>query len=253
MRYFREAAFIGLSLLSVSGCSNNTISSPDQGGGSVTFKTAIDNSAGKSASQSSSHGPVSASGNTVDSIEVTSAGFFVSNMLFFSNTTGDQTEANRTETILRTDHFILDFESWGKQYIGDKIIMPATFRSIRFTMKSADANVDSLSVALGSSFDIFFRSAGGSTVVIRGNIWANNQKMPFEYRSQLAGNELALFDSSFTVAPGDLPKEVDIQMKTSDAFGVTGNIMDPRDSRNAASIDANLKSSLKASQSIIGS
>ncbi|MFI5263422.1 MAG: hypothetical protein ACHQM6_02795 [Candidatus Kapaibacterium sp.] len=248
----RRFAIIGLSLLGVSGCTSSP-SSPDQTGGNVTFRTAIDNSIVHTNS-SSPHGSVPGTGNTVDSIEVTSAGFFVSNMLFFSNTTGDQTDPNRTETILRTDHFILDFESWGKQYIGARDITPSTYRSIRFTMQAADANTDSLSVALGPVFNTFFASAQGSTVVIRGNIWANNQKMPFEYRSQLNGNELAVFDAPFTTAAGDLPKEVDVQLKTFSTFSAgSGMIMDPRDPRNAVSIDANLRSSLKASSLTPGS
>lgn len=242
MRYFMATALLGLFLCCVSGCSE-TPSSPAQGGAYITFRTVIDNTADKTALQSSSHSEVASPGNQADSIEVTSAGLFVSNMLFFSNLTGDETDINRTEIILRNDHFILDFESWGKQYIGARTITSSTYRSIRFTMKPADTDVDPLSPLYLN----FFKTAPGSTVVIRGNVWVNSQRMPFEYRSSLAGNELAQFDSAFTIAPGDPEKEVDVHLKTYTAFGTgTGRVMDPRDGRNAANIDANLRSSLQA-------
>jgi hypothetical protein len=253
MQSLRQAFFLCLSGLFVWGCTE-TPTSPTTGGADVTFRTAIDNSRGNSSSQTGSHGIIPSEGNAVDSIEVTSAGLFVSNMIFFGSTTGDETDPNRTEIGLRADHFILDFESWGKQYIGDKTLPAATFRSIRFTMLPAGGNSDSLANALGPVFNTFFRSAPGSTVVIRGNIWMNGQMAAFEYRSQLSGNELAIFDSAYNVSADNPFNEVDVQLRTSIAFGNgSGSLMDPRDSRNAAAIDANLKIALKAAPSSLGS
>ena len=253
MQSLRQALFAGLSGVLLWGCTE-TPSSPTAGGAEITFRTAIDNSMGKSSSQTSSHGSIPSTGSAVDSIEVTSAGFFVSNMLFFGSTTGDETDPNRTEVGLRDDHFILDFESWGKQYIGAKFIPPATYRSIRFTMKPAGGSSDSLSAILGPVFNTFFRSAPASTVVIRGNIWVSGQKTTFEYQSQISGNELAIFDSAYNVSAGIPLNEVDVQLQTGTAFGNgSGILMDPRDFRNAASIDANLRLALKASQTGVGS
>ncbi|MFI5264340.1 MAG: hypothetical protein ACHQM6_07490 [Candidatus Kapaibacterium sp.] len=253
MQSLRQVFFLCLSGLFVWGCTETPVS-PTTGGADITFRTAIDNSRGKSSSQTGSHGSIPSAGSAVDSIEITSAGFFVSNMIFFGSTTGDETDPNRTEIGLRADHFILDFESWGKQYIGDKTLPAVTFRSIRFTMLPAGASSDSLANALGPVFNTFFRSAPGSTVVMRGNIWSNGQMATFEYRSQISGNELAIFDGAYNVSADNPFNEVDVQLSTGTAFGNgSGVLMDPRDSRNAAAIDANLKLALKASQTANGS
>ncbi|MDP4220799.1 MAG: hypothetical protein Q8896_10205, partial [Bacteroidota bacterium] len=141
--------------------------------------------------------------------------------------------------------FLLVFDASGRQYIGESIVYPTTYRRARFAIHSLVGRADSLSLALGPLYSALFAS-GNSTIVIRGYLWISGVAMPFMFRSAEEGVGSAEFDTPFTVGT-DLPKEVLVNFSTVSAFtDVSGKIMDPRDGRNAAAIEAHLKTSLHA-------
>ncbi|MEP7235683.1 MAG: hypothetical protein ABI778_10335 [Ignavibacteriota bacterium] len=248
-QYLSHLAFFGVAAVAVSGCTEST-NAPEQSGERVTFMTQIDNKVDHSSSTSFAHSGLPIQGNTIDSVEITGAAFFSNSMNLFSTLTADQTDVNREEVELRTSPFILDFESTGKQYVGDKLIPNSSYRSIKFSVSIPPGNASEF----GKSYTNYFQNAPGTSTVIRGNVWTNGEKAAFEYRSAIVTSEIAIFTSPFLIPSAAQSTEVDIKIKTSTVFGTgIGKFLDPRDSRNAATITQNLGESLRAVQLQAGS
>ena len=241
-----QAVLLGLALLGITSCTVSP-TSPADSGSNIVMRTQLDNSA--------VHSTRSGSGTT-DSLQVTSAAFAVSNFMLRSDISDDQNDPNLAEGNIRPQQFLLGFDVSGRQYIGESIIYSATYRRARFDIHPLQGNPDSLSLALGSLYGSLFRPGedvpANTTIVIRGYVWQSGIQMPFTYRSAVTGSGSVFFNQPLVVTAGS-PMEVLVSFSSQTAFtDGSGMIMDPRDGRNAAAIETNLKGALKASVSASG-
>ena len=210
------------------------------------MRTEMDNSVAHSPSRTATHFSPQSYG--IDSLQVTSAAFVASNFLLRSDVSDAQPDPNLAEGIIRPEQFILAFDPSGRQYIGERIIFSATYRSARFDIHQAHGKADSLALAMGP---LYLSLLGGnatipaaSTIRVQGYVWSNEVQIPFMYATSTSGEGRVIFNSPLAVTTGS-PMEMLVKFHSTKIFmSSSGILMDPRDSRNAAEIDANLKTSL---------
>lgn len=239
-----QAVFVAFAIFSVSSCTD-TPSSPSQSGSGVVMRTDIDRSVVHPIG-SSSENQTRGLGAYVDSLQITHTAFVASNFTLRSDAEGS-VDDNFSEETLRSEQFLLGFDE-GRQYIGEKIVLTGTYLRAKFSLHMLEGKSDSLALSMGPLYTTLFASAAAeNTVIIHGFVWKDGFKMPFVYNSQISGIESVPFDRPLVITSNALQTEVLVYFKTSNAFSTgEGFLMDPRDSRNAAGIDINLKHSLKA-------
>jgi hypothetical protein len=232
-----QVLIIGIASLEIVSCTEPS-SSPFQNGSVVAVRTELDNSF----SASSVLSP--ADEDTADSLGVTSVAIVAKNVFLRSDTSDTYSDPNLSEDLIRPEKFIMRFDESGRQYVGERLITAATYRRARFDIVPINSQTDSAIFAADPVTAAQF-SGTNITIIIQGNIWRNNVAMPFIYRSSAMGSGQALFSEPLVVT-SEAPKEVLLRFSTFAAFTNKGIWMDPRDSRNAAAIEANLKVSVKA-------
>ncbi len=248
-----QSALVGLALFGIESCTVNP-TSPTDGGSNIAMRTQLDNVVVHSGLSGHASTPDFGS---VDSLQVTSAAFAASNFTLRSDVSDDQPDPNLAEGNIRPPQFLLAFDVSGRQYIGESIIFSSTYRRARFDIHALVGSPDSLAFALGPLYTSLFKAStdipANTTIVIHGNVWKSGIQTPFTYRSAYTGSGSVYSDQPLVVTTGS-PMEVLVRFSSQTAFtDGTGMILDPRDVRNAAAIEANLRTSLKASPSIAGS
>ena len=245
---FAFAVLFGL----VGGIESCTQSSapPDANGSNVAMRTEADYSVIHTSVQSPSKNAT----GSIDSLQVTSAAFVASNFTLRNDIFDAQSDQNLTEVFIRPPQFLLAFDASGIQYIGEAIVPTGTYNRARFDIHPLQGRSDSLMMGLGPlAPSLLAGASGNSTIIIHGYIWESGQKMPFIYTSSVAGNGSVLFDQPLVVSTG-LPIEIIVRLSTQKAFmDPSGVIIDPRDGRNTAIIEKNLRSALKANLNSSGS
>ncbi len=239
-----QSAFIGTALLAFASCTENP-ASPTDTGSTVVMRTELDNSVAHSASsQESSQGI----GSVVDSLQVTSAAYVASNFMLRSDLSDSPDNSNLSEGFIRPEQFILVFDASGRQYIGEHILFSATYQSARFDIDQAQGRSDSLASALGPFYASVLGgnavSPAASTIRVQGYLWSHGVRVPFTYATSVSGSGRVIMNKPLVVTPNS-PMEVIVRFTTTAIFtNGSGMLLDPRDSRNTANIDANLKTSL---------
>ena len=230
-----------MTLLGIGSCTQST-TPIDASGSNVAIRTEAD-----IAIIHSSHATEKTSEAGVDSLQVISAAYAASNFMLRSDISDDQTDPSLNEAAIRPPQFLLAFDASGRQYIGESIVSAGTYKRARFTIHPLQGRADSLALALGPLYSSLFSAApANSTIVIKGFVWKSGVQMPFTYTSSMTGNGTVQFEHPLVVGFGS-PMEVLVRFSSQIAFtDGTGAILDPRDGRNAAAIEENLKTALKA-------
>jgi hypothetical protein len=250
IRKYVVKAIVCFALFGLLSCTE-TPSSPPQGGSVVAMRTQLDNSIVRSSAASSRPAGIS-----VDSLQVTQAVFAANNFMLRSDISDDVSDPNLAEGFIHQGSFILAFDESGKQYIGENIIFSASYRRARFDLQPIHTSPDSATQLFGQYASLF--ASGGmispNTVIIKGFVWKDGMQMPFTYSAAMTGGPSVLFETPLAVSAGGSPMEVLVGFSSSVAFtDKTGSLMDPRDLKNALDIDANIRTSLRASLKSNGS
>ncbi|MFI5263402.1 MAG: hypothetical protein ACHQM6_02690 [Candidatus Kapaibacterium sp.] len=245
-QFIRAGIFV-FALLSFAGCTQNA-TSPTSGSSDVIMWTDIDNSGSHTTHTSST---TVSPGLSVDSIVVTSAAFVVSNFQVRSDSSDTDPQDNLFSQQIRSEQFLLDFDTNGRQYIGEHITSAGAYHSARFDIHPIAGRADSLALALGPEYLSLFGGTAvtipGATVIIKGFVYHGETREPFTYTTNITGAGRVNFDHTLNVPADGTPIEVVVKFKTANAFSIGGILMDPRDPRNTATIDANLKSAIHGS------
>ncbi len=226
----RMALFCAFSIAAFSGCTESP-SSPTGESSNIRFWTNIDNSG------------ASSSMGSISSIEVTSAGFAASGFALRS----DSTDSGELASILefRSEQFILGFDVACKQYVAERLTPPGTYLTTRFDLHPLFGSNDSLRASAGPFFSsLFGGSSDNKTIVLKGNILSGESVMPFVYISTITGAERVRFDKPLIVDGNGGTIEMMVRFRTAAVFSSGGILMDPRDTKNRAAIDANLRMAL---------
>lgn len=245
-QFMIRAALAGFMIFAVASCTEPP-TSPADSGSNVVMRTQLDNSTVHSSSAASN----------LDSLQVISAAYAASNFMLRSDLSDDRSDPNLAEGFIRPPQFLLAFDAGARQYIGENIIYAGTYRRARFDLHPLQGSPDSLAVALGPLYRALFEgsenTAGNTTIVIRGYVWKDGIRMPFTYSSRASGNGSVYFDKPLVVVPATA-MEILVRFSSSAAFtDSSGAVMDPRDGKNAAAIETNIKEALKADLNNIGS
>ncbi len=248
-----QAALYSVAVLGIASCTVNP-TSPTDGGSNIAMRTQLD---AVTIHYTFSGHALPPGFGSVDSLQVTSAAFAASNFMLRSDLSDDQPDPNLAEGSIRPPQFLLAFDVSGRQYIGEAIIDAYRYHRARFDIHPLHGNPDSLSLAFGPIYNMLFRAnedvPANTTIVIGGYVWQSGNQMPFTYRSAVTGSGNVYFDQPLVVTTGS-PMEVLVRFSSQIAFSDgTGAILDPRDGRNGAAIEANLKGALKASVNTSGS
>ncbi len=243
MRYLMRIGIFCFAVSILGGCTESS-SAPSQGGSVVIMRTQPDIS-----TVHSTPSGVLTAGAGVDSLQVTQAVFSAQNFMLRSDISDEIPDPNLAEGFIHLGSFLLAFDIGGIQYIGQNVIFAATYRRARFDIQPIHASADSLAQLFGPYASLF--ASGGSvspsTIIIKGFVWKNGFQLPFTYSTALSGSGSIPFDTPLVVPAGGAPMEVRVRLTTATAFtDKNGSLMDPRDFGNAAAIDANIKTSLKA-------
>lgn len=241
---YASAIVIGAISVGMTGCTQ-TSSSPYESSSVVAVRTEVDNSIPTFSKEYTKGSNPSGIGGSVDSISVTSAAFVASNVLLRSDISDAVPDQNLAEGLIRPEKFILLFDASSRQYVGERIIFDATYRRVRFDLLPVTGKSDPAFTYADPIYVSLFAGTN-NTIVIQGYLWEHGAKFPFTYSSASLRSEGALFDTPLIVA-GGAPMEVLLRFSTASTFtNELGSLMDPRDMKNASTIDANLKVSVKA-------
>ena len=177
-------------------------------------------------------------GNTVDSLEVTSATIVASDLKLH----GFDESAQESVGKLRAGQFMLVFEPGGPGYISDVEVLAGTYPKAKFEVHPLHGDLDSL-IQTDSRYAEFVTLGPTNSVIIHGHTYKRGVKLPFVFTSALVLNGQFMFKTPLTLE-SSMREQLRVRFLSQEAFGASGAVLDPTDVRNRASIENNLRSSV---------
>jgi hypothetical protein len=181
----------------------------------------------------------SASGRTVDSLEVTRAMVVVSD-LKLHGVGGDGGEQIGP---LQTGQFLMVFDQGYYHHISYVSVLAGTYPRVKFEVHRLEGDLDSLR-AIDDMYREFVTYGPTSTVIIQGYTYRGDVKLPFVFSTALVLNGQFFFDTPLSLEDG-MQQELRVRFVSQTAFEVDGAVLDPLDANNRAAIENNLRGSVQ--------
>ena len=214
----------------ITGCSDTTEPSNNDGNGTVTMSTEFA-SGGK---VSRAFNPkTSPSALLVDSLKVTYTAIVVSNLKMHQDSIDTDSTDDGT---IKTGPFLLVFDSIGSHVAVSSSVPAGTYDRIKFEIHKL-RNIDDSLKALFPDF-----VTNDATIKIVGYVWVAGVQLPFTYYSSNTENIQVRFAPSVTIAENSTTN-VTLQFDPASVFSDGGGVLDPRDPTNENSIRGNIHAS----------